>query len=494
VELAIRLDEREAEPLHRRLYEALRAAILSGRLGPGQKVPSTRALASSLGVSRSTVTQSYEQLLGEGYLQAEVGSGTFVSRQLPEELGHAPKVEPPWPERAGGLPELSRYGASLLQSATIRAPGPEAAIDFRPGRPALDVFPWRVWRRLLLRHLRAAETAMLDYAEAPLGHRPLREELARFLARSRAVSCTAEQVLMVNGSQQAIDLVTRVLVEPGQVVALEDPGYLGARRAFLAQGARVAPVPVDGDGLEVEALSRSPAVQARLVYVTPSHQFPTGGTLALPRRLELLAWAERSGAVLVEDDYDNEYRYGGRPVPALQGLGRGAPVIYVGTFSKVLFPALRLGYVVAPPGLADVLGRAKALADRQSPLLEQYALADFVAEGHLERHLRRMRTLYAGRRRVLEEALEEAFGGRVEVLGDRAGMHLTARIETGLADEEAVRRAHAAGVGLGSLAPYCLEAQRPGEFLFGYASLGERLIREGVRRLAQALLHPRERF
>ncbi|MCI0524093.1 MAG: PLP-dependent aminotransferase family protein, partial [Acidobacteria bacterium] len=289
-------------------------------------------------------------------------------------------------------------------------------------------------------------------------------------------------------SQQALDLITKILIDRGDRVALENPGYLGARRAFLAQGAKLLPAPVDESGIMVEKLPAKSQAKSKdgvkLVYVTPSHQFPTGATLSLPRRLDLLAWAEKNGAMIVEDDYDSEFRYGSRPIPALQGLSNSDSVIYVGTFSKVLFPALRVGYVVAPPPLARVFARAKWLADRQTPMIEQRVLTDFINEGHLERHLRRMRTLYEKRRQALVRALETHFADRVTILGENAGMHLMIKLRSRLGDEEVVERARGCGVGIVSARLYYLGGVRRDEFVLGYAALSERRIQEGIRRLA----------
>lgn len=489
MDFAVTLDNTSRVPLHRQLYEELRRSILSGRLSPGERVPSTRALARSLGVSRTTVTQCYEDLISEGYLQAARGSGTFICQHLPEELlkaapvKHSPAAPPPARRRL----RLSAYGASLLDSEQAEPPAADAPLSFRHWRPAFEQLPLRQWGRLVSRHGRSGRRAMFDYAEDSFGFGPLREAIAGYLARSRAVRCDPGQVIICGGSQRALDLVTRVLIDRGDTVAVEDPGYLGARQIFLAQGARLLPLPVDGSGVSVERLKAEPASKVKLVYVTPSHQFPTGALLSLPRRLELLAWAGRRNAFIVEDDYDSEYRYGGRPVPALQGLDQNERVIYVGTFSKVLFPALRLGYTVAPRPLTETLVRAKRVVDRQSPLAEQYALTDFINEGHLERHIRRMRTLYEGRRKALVSALSANLGGRVTFLGEDAGMHLMARLETGLGDEELIARAARAGLEMVSARPYYLRPRHTGEFIFGYSDLSERKIREGARRLARAL-------
>ena len=484
---------RSGRALHGQLYDELRRAILTGRLKAGERVPSTRELARSLGVSRATATLGYRQLVAEGYLRPAAGSGTFVSGELPDELLKARPVagrRPLAPAPQARAPvALSRYGASLADPAPLEPPEHDAPINFRIGRPALDEFPLHVWRRLTGKHCRARQRGLLDYADGSQGYAPLRAALAGYLRQARAVVCDADRVVIVNGAQQALDLIAKLLIDRGDRVAVENPGYLAARRVFAAQGAELLPVPVDDSGLVVDSLVRSSRRAVKLAYVTPSHQYPTGAIMPLSRRLELLAWAGKTGAVIVEDDYDSEFRFGARPVPALQGLPGGESVIYVGTLSKVLFPSLRLGYLVVPPSLAPVVARAKWLADRQTPTLEQMVLADFITEGYLERHLRRMRTLYDGRRRALVRALATQLGDRVTILGGAAGMHLMIRLR-GVGDgDDVVRRARAAGVALIN-ARHCYvgdERAPHGEFILGYAGLGERRILEGVRRLADVL-------
>lgn len=491
MEIAITLDHQSLQPLHRQLYEGLRSAILSRRLKPGERVPSTRLLARSLKLSRATVTQSYEQLISEGYLHAVIGSGTSVCAELPDELLRTSPVKTAVasaPKRQGPAAiRLSRYGVSLNDAVPLEPPEPDLPINFKSGRPALEEFPMQLWRRLLLRHCRTDQARLLDYATDLPGLPELRTAIAGYLARSRAVRCLPEQVVIVNGSQQAIDLITKLLIDRGDTVAVENPGYLGARRAFLAQGAKLLSIPVDENGLVVERLEAKSADGVKLIYVTPSHQFPTGGVLPLARRLELIRWAESAGAVIIEDDYDSEFRYGSRPIPALQGLAEGSNVIYVGTFSKVLFPALRIGYVVVPENLSHVFARARWIADRQTPTLEQLALTDFITEGHLERHLRRMRTLYDKRRQALVRALNHQFGDSVEILGENAGMHLMVRLQTPFEDQDVMRRAAVAGVGLVSARLYYLGDSPANEFVLGYAGLSERRIQEGIRRLAKSL-------
>jgi GntR family transcriptional regulator/MocR family aminotransferase len=480
-ELPIALEGAGSAPLHRQLYDQLRDAIVSGRLARGVRLPSSRALAESLGVSRSTVISTFGQLLSEGYLKASTGSGTYVSDQLPEES--VPRVRRERTAMASAF-RLSTYGVSLVHAPSLEPPRVPGTIDFRDGRPALERFPFDVWRRLIGRYLRA-DARRFDYSASAAGYEPLRAAVADYLSRARAVRCTADDVVIVIGSQQAIDLTTRVLVEPGEAVAVEDPGYLGAQRTFAAHGAEVYGVPVDEHGMNVDALARIRDTM-RLVYVTPSHQFPMGVVLSLERRMQLLRWAERAGAVIFEDDYDSAYRYEGRPIPALQGLDAAGRVVYCGTFSKTLFPALRIGYVVVPRPLREVFIEAKAFSDRQSPILEQCALADFIAEGHYERHLRRMRVLYRSRREALLRALRTHVGGALEVVGDSAGMHLLVRLP--VADEASlVERARAAGVVLLSTSVQYLRERPRGEFIFGFAENDEATIDEGVRRLARVL-------
>ncbi len=480
MDFALVLDSQGSTPYYQQIYEALRQAILAGRLNPRQRLPSTRALASSLGISRATVTQSYDQLLSEGYLQTAVGAGTYVCDQLPEDLVCAPDLAvAPAPSP---LPvSLSAYGRRLSDFADSPAPEPAAPISFRYGRPALDQFPLEIWRQLLSRHCRRGN--WLDYATDPMGYWPLRDAIATYLSQARAVQCQPGHILITNGTQQALDLATRVLVSEGDAIALEEPSYLSARRVFASQGATLHPIPVDKFGLDVEALAQTSA-PIRLVYVTPSHQFPTGAVLSLPRRLALLAWAQQTGSLIFEDDYDSEYRYAGRPIPALQGLGQGQSVLYVGTFSKVLFPSLRVGYMVLPPALVPVFRRAKWLSDRQVPGLEQVVLADFIAEGHLERHIRRMRSLYDRRRQALVAALTEHFGDCITILGENAGLHVMVRFHTTISDADLIAKAAQVSVGLISASPQYLGPSPGHEFIFSYTELDEEAIATGIERLA----------
>jgi GntR family transcriptional regulator/MocR family aminotransferase len=502
MELAITLDANAPLPLHQQLYGELRHAILSGRLRSRQRLPSTRMLAQRLGVSRITVSQSYDRLLSEGYLQTVVGSGTYVCDQLPDDLLQPEAVEPILPQPRSPI-SLSTYGERVRCTPFTLQAEPQAEISFRYGRPGLDDFPMALWRRLLVRHCQTSDT-WLDYATDLQGYRPLREAIAQYLTRARAVICNPDQILLTNGTQQALDLIVRLLIEPGEWMAIENPGYLSARRIFLSHGVQLLPIPVDESGLQVHQLPSTQQHPLRLVYVTPSHQFPTGALLSLPRRLELLAWAQHNEALIIEDDYDSEYRYGSRPMPSLQGLDTSGTVLYLGTFSKVLFPGLRIGYLVLPPALVPIFAQAKWLGDRQLPNLEQRVLADFIHQGHFESHIRKMRTRYDYGRRVLVDALHTQFSDRAEILGETAGIHLMVRFHLPFSDAEIIQRAEQVGVGLISAKPHYLDASgeksgeesgiRNGEvmwrreFIFGYSELSDTELQEGIRRLAIALL------
>ena len=472
--------------LHRQVYRALRGAILDGALAPGARLPSTRTLTHDLGVSRTPILLAYEQLVAEGYVAGRRGSGTYVAGTLAPAAQDPARVIPP--RCAPMPPRLSRFGLRALESARgvpgWRLRDASLPYDFRYGRPAYGDFPHETWRRVLARCARRAPVGALDYGP-PEGLPALREAIAAYASRARGVRCSAEDVMIVNGSQQGLDLAARVLVDPGLPVVLEEPQYAGARRVFEAVGARVRSVPVDADGIRVDLLPR----RARLAYVTPSHQFPTGAVLPVPRRLALLAWAERAAAYVIEDDYDSEYRYTARPVESLQGLDRAGRVVYLGTFSKVLFPALRLGYVVVPESLRRAFRAAKGLSDTGSATLEQAALAEFIRDGHFARHVSRSRARCAARRLALLDALRHHLGDRAEVRGADAGLHvlLWLRDVPGSRLPVLVRAAEELGVGIYPVAPHCSEAPPTAGLVLGYASLTEASIREGIRRLARAL-------
>jgi GntR family transcriptional regulator/MocR family aminotransferase len=487
----ITLDHTSSTPLYHQLYESLRRAILSKQLLGGTKLPSTRLLASELGISRNTVLNAFEQLMAEGYLETRRGSGTYVAHVSPDDLLEAPTDLLQAPASIRKRVQISQYGVRLL-SAVTRMPGPLVPSvqgkprAFRQGVPALDAFPHVIWRRLLGRCWRRSSYELLNYGSC----RPLCEAIAAYLGSGRGVHCTAEQVMIVAGSQQGLDLAARVLLDPGDAAWIEDPGYPGAYGALLGAGAFVVPAPVDDEGLDVTAgVGRCP--DARLAFVTPSHQFPLGVTMSLKRRLELLEWASRADAWILEDDYDSEYRYAGRPLAALQGLDRENRVIYLGTFSKVMFPALRLAYLVVPSDLVDTFYAARLFATMLPPLLEQAALAEFIAGGHFARHIRRMRALYAERQAALVSAAHHELAGLLDVQPAEAGMHLLGWLPDGVDDRVASQWAAAHGVDAFPLSTYSLEATHCGALLLGYTATNEQEIKDGVFSLARAFRNRR---
>jgi GntR family transcriptional regulator/MocR family aminotransferase len=482
-------------PLYQQTYRALRAAILDGALSPGTRLPATRSLSRELGHSRNTVLQAYEQLLDEGYVVARTGSGTYVAAVLPEErwaTGVPQAGSAPGPPKANArVPALSDYAERMLADAprgpiAWDMPRRHLPYDFRYGEPAYADLPLETWCRILGRRARRASASRLAYGE-PAGAPELRRALASYLGRARGVRVTPEQILVTQGTQQAIDLVARVLVDLGDRIVLEEPSYRGFSLALRAHGARLDPVAVDAQGLRVEDLVDTGP--ARGVCVTPSHQFPTGGVLSLERRLALLDWAASEGAFVLEDDYDGEYRYENRPVPSLQGLDRNECVLYVGSASKLLFPSMRLGWLVVPGPLVRAFTIAKAYADTGSATLEQLVLAEFIEGGHLERHLRRSRVRNAARREALQNAVDRHLSGVAEIEGTRAGLHgLLWVSELPRTREAELRRAcEVRGVGIYPVHPYYAKPPERAGFVLGYAGLGERDIESGIRELAGAL-------
>jgi GntR family transcriptional regulator/MocR family aminotransferase len=423
------VDRRSKTPLYRQIYDGYREAIVNGCLRAGQRLPSTRGLSAELEISRIPVLGAFEQLRAEGYFESRVGAGTFVARSLPDD---------PFTARrdvlAGSRSRPRRRPLRRHPSHLMRKPEPwlQGAGAFRLSQPAVEQFPFEAWSVLVARHSRNPLAALLQYGD-PMGRQPFREAVAAYLRTARAVRCEPEQVMVVSGSQQALDITARVLLESGDRVWVEEPGYRGARDVLTMAGASLVPVPVDAEGLDVKAGVRL-GEKARAVYVTPSHQYPLGVTMSASRRLQLLDWARRRGSWIIEDDYDSEFRYQSLPVAALQGLDREGCVVYIGTFSKVLFPALRIGYLVVPPDLAARFAAVREAMDVFPPSLPQAVFVDFMKEGHFARHIRRVRSLYRERRSVLAEALARELGSVVELIGDSAGMHLAVALKRGLRD------------------------------------------------------------
>ena len=465
-------------PLFQQVYIGLRKAILSGAFQRGQKLPSTREVAEQLEVSRTVVLLAYDQLLAEGFTVGQRGSGTYVSAD----------VNVPRSTRAqeSAKVSLSRFGSAAASAWSrmtfAHSTARSVPYDFVYGRSDLETFPFEMWRRILLRCARNAPVSELDYGPAA-GHVALREAIATHLLRSRAVMCDPSQVLVVNGSQQALDLIARVLIERGDRVAIEDPSYQGTREVLRAAGARLIPIEVDHDGLDPERLPAS----ARAAFVTPSHQFPTGAILPLSRRLALLDWAKRTSAVIVEDDYDGEFRYEGQPLESLQGLDREGRVIYIGTFSRTVFSSLRIGYLITPKSLVPAFTAAKWLCDRHTATLDQETLAAFIASGLYERYLRRVRRRNAARREVLLEAIRTHLRGRVDVTGDGAGAHVVLWPKHRVSEDSVIASAAGQGVRVYGISGYFLRKPQRTGVLLGYSRMKEAAIREGIRRLGRVL-------
>jgi GntR family transcriptional regulator / MocR family aminotransferase len=473
--LDLRLPTAGSRDLLRALHRQMRAAIVDGRLKPGLRLPPTRSLAAGLAISRNTAVGLYDLLLSEGYLVARRGSGTFVAEALTPARAAAPRHG----SMDGRLAPLWRGAPKLLPATGLR----KFRADFGVGLPDKASFPFAIWRRLSARALRGLSKVPAAYVEAA-GRPALRAAIANHVSFARAVACGPDDVVVTNGAQQAFDLLARILVTPGRsMVAVESPGYPPLCAAFAAAGARIEAVPVDGEGLIVERL---PAA-TRVICVTPSHQFPLGVAMSLRRRAALLEFARRRGAVIIEDDYDGEFRLAGRPLDALQTLDRDASVFYVGTFSKSLFPALRLGYVVAPGWARAALIAAKQVSDWHGAVLAQDTLAAFIGEGHLARHVRKMRRVYGERRAILQQALADLCGERLTLYAGECGLHLAARLDTRVNASTLGRELALQGVGLQALARYAVGRAAPNGIAFGYGLVQTTQIEAGVRLIAKAL-------
>jgi GntR family transcriptional regulator/MocR family aminotransferase len=480
------LDPDAPAPLYRQLYDGLRGAILDGRLASGARLPSSRLLAADLGVGRNTVLSAYEQLAAEGYLEGQVGAGTRVAAVLPDRLLEVGRSATPARRartvEADALSERGKQLSSIRRIAPRYERGEGRA--FQHGLPAIDQFPAALWSRMLARRARDPRNGLFGY-ETGEGFRPLREAIAAHAGAARGVVCSADQVIVTTGAQAALDLAARMVVDPGDAVWLEDPGYLGARGAFLGAGARIVPVPVDGEGIDVEAGIAMEA-KPRLVYVTPSHQFPLGVTLSLQRRLALLEFARARSAWILEDDYDSEYRYTGRPVAAMQGLDRSGRVLYMGTFAKTLFPSLKIGYLIVPDALVDAFRTAIRITGHVPAPAIQSALADFIGEGHYGTHVRRMRAIYAGRRACLIEAVETELGDFLEAAPGDGGMQMAAYLRGETDDRRAASVAADAGIHVTALSTYYLAETHKSGLYMGFAAIPENQIVKAARRLAAA--------
>ena len=457
------------------LHGQLRAAILDGRLRTGHPLPSTRTLATSLGLSRNTIVAAYDRLLSEGYIVSRQGAGYVVAHAGPTQAS-------PSRSSAGEEKRLQPQWRGAMFPAPMNAL-PPARYDLRVGLPDASRFPFEAWRKLSARALRALSRAPSFYG-AVMGREALREAIAGHVSFTRAVTCSAADIMVTAGAQQAFDLLARILVTPGRtVVAVEDPGYPPLRQAFETAGAQVVPVPVDNEGLVVEQIPH----HARVIYVTPSHQFPSGMAMSPARRVALLEFARRHEAVIIEDDYDGEFRNGGRPLDALQTLDRDGSVFYVGTFSKSLFPSLRLGYLVAPAWAMPALACVRQLGDRHNDVLAQDTLALFINEGHLARHVRKMRRIYAERREALLEALAQRAGEALHPLASDAGLHIAVQLRWPVPASQLVKDAQALDMRIEALGDYAIGNTKPNGLVFGLGGMPATRMDEAVRVLAGLL-------
>ncbi|XVO87419.1 PLP-dependent aminotransferase family protein [Pseudomonas palleroniana] len=487
--------------LTRQLYDALRQRVLDGRLVSGTRLPASRDLAAALSISRNSVVRAYDQLYAEGFIESRVGDGTYVA-QLPTakklstklSTGFSTGLSPTLSTNAANLPEnlddevIHSAGVARIKTNHLAQPpsGPPRA--FRVGVPAFDLFPFEVWAKLNGAFWRKPDLEQLCYGD-PAGDARLRGLIAAYLRSSRGLQCTAEQIVITSGAQQAISLCAQLLVEPGDAVAVENPGYCAAGHAFALAGGRLHGVPVDNEGIDCQVLNT--LADCRVAYVTPSHQYPLGVVMSLARRLELLAWAERTGGWIIEDDYDGEYRYSGAPLSPLAALARSGRVLYVGTFGKVAFPALRLGYLVLPPGLVDAFSRRRAVDMRHSEVSTQAVMAEFMAAGHFQRHIRRMRRAALSRRNALLAGWPDGLGGIGELPSVAAGLHLTVRVETLAREQQLLAQAREVGVEVNGLSSYWLPQsstpvdQRAG-LVMGFAAVPEVEIALALKRLRAA--------
>lgn len=475
----LRLDASGSIPMFRQLYDAIKQAILAGTLGVGTQLPPTRELAQLLGISRQTVLNAYAQLMAEGFLSGTVGRGTFISDKLPlPSAGKSMKTNSP-----RLLRPLSERGSRFVGEAVRLNTHTGMPRAFRIGMPGLDIFPFDVWARLEARRWRKPQHH-LGYDD-PAGYTPLREAIAAYLRTARGVQCDAQQVLITSGSQQALFLVASLLLSPGDAAWVEEPGYRGINASLHAANARVCHVPMDEAGLCVSwATKRFP--DAKLVYVTPSHQQPLGITMSLQRRLELLAWAAEKKVWVVEDDYDSEYRYTGPPLASMQSLDKAGCVIYTGTLSKILFPGLRLGYMVLPPALVDAFMQGKAIIDRHTATMPQMVLTDFINEGHFSRHIKRTREAYVERRDTLLTALERHLADELEIGNADAGLHFAVTFRTKHDDRTVMQAASERGIELRALSSFYNAPQsshdipRTSGLLLGFAAVREADLKRGV--------------
>jgi len=477
------IDRDEAKPLYRQVYDGYREAILRGDLVPGQKIPSSRELASEIHISRFPVLHAYAQLLAEGYFESHTGSGTFISSTLPEQMTHPNHHRDNREHSPSGyrpVASRNRIYPPFQRNSNLRGWG-----TFGLHQPACDEFPFKVWSGLVSHHSRNPWSSSLQRID-PMGSSRFRLALCRHLRIARSLKCEPEQIMIVSGSQQALDITARVLLNPGDAVLVEEPGYNLQRTLLAAAGCRLKLVPVDDQGMNIARAPHCNGVKA--AFVTPSHQFPLGSTMSATRRLHLLNWAQREGAWIIEDDYDSEFRYDARPITSLQGLDVNERVIYVGTFSKILFPSLRIGYIVIPRDLVSLFEAVRFATDIFPPYLCQEALADFMELGHLGRYIRKMRRIYGERRNALVDSLQAEFGDFFEVHGSSAGMHVSVTMPDGFDDKEISARASSERLFLWPLSPYYTGKNPRQGFVLGFGNTPAEHLSHAVKRLHAIVL------
>ncbi len=481
----ITLDHESFVPIHRQISDALRRLIIDGKLSMGKPLPSVRELAVFLDVSRSTVLRSFEDLASQGYIESIPGSGTHVRKNLPGETSETGLAITQVIKPRENV-ELSSYGQRLLKTTLQVAQQDQHIPELNFGGPSLELTPIAQWRQLLERNCRLKDPSRLEYSQEPFGYPPLREAYAAYLTRARAVRCSADQVAVFSARELRLDLICRLLIEQGDYVAVEDPGYPGIRSRFLSHGANVVAIKVGRDGLDVNELIAHKH-HFKFLYVAPSYNEPTGAFLSLSARKRLIDWAARTGTFIVEDDYASEYRYTGRPLPSLQGLDSADVVIHLSCLWKVLFPVVRLGFLVLPRCLTEAFSLAKALVENDLPLVDQFALTDFINEGHLERQIRRTRAIYGKRRQALVGALDRCFGERVKISSEAAGFELLVKLETNLTDEQVSRIAQEARLPLVSSRLYYVQRKVQGEFVVSFAQFDQEAIEQSVINFSRSL-------
>ena len=470
--------------LFRWLYDEIRTAIVDGRLAPGTRLPSTRSIADQHRVARGTVVAAFEQLATEGYVESGVGDGTFVRRTIVES-GTEAKLAQRNTRGKSARPSLSLRGQKLAGHPFPQLWSKRGVETFQLDRPALDAFPIKLWSRIAARRLRTAAPGLLTGCQV-FGYRPLREVIADHVGLRRGVKCTADEVLITTGTQQSLDLIARLVLDRGDRVWMEDPGYAAVTSLLRAHEAQVVGVPVDAEGIDCDA-GRRRARTARLAYVTPGCQFPLGNTMSLQRRLALLRWAHEQGAWIFEDDYDSQLQFSGRPLAALRSLDNDGHVVYSGTFNKMLFTSLRLGFLVLPPGLVAAMGAARSIVDRFPSVLDQATLCDFMAEGHMDQHMRRMRELYEARLAALLRAAERDLDGMMQVTPAQSGLQVVGWLANGINEREACGRAAAQDINSVPLSTLTIERSMPPGLLLGVASADTAAIGRAVTRLGKTL-------